>query len=251
MNGEPEASKSVVYQERYVAFVDVLGFRSIIAKSMDDPAVVDRVHAALAGISHLADDTRATRQGFEVTSFSDNVVLSVPVGRNWLLHLFQMINQFSQDLLGRGMLYRGAVVRGFALHTQRTIFGPAMVEAHRLESSVSFHPRVMLDAAVLLDAHRHARKNQLWQTELSRFIVEDEHDVPYLNPFASWPDSDTAWKEEAISKLFLLRTIIETGLLENAGKPDIVEKYRWLARRLDKFVGCHRLARHIPLINPG
>lgn len=251
MNNNIPAVGMAAYEERYVAFVDVLGFRSIVTKSASDPAVVQRVHAALSGISRLAVGSRSTALGFEVTSFSDNVVLSIPVSPQGLLHLVQMINKFSEDLLSLGMLFRGAVVRGLALHTHDVIFGPAMLEAYRLESTISFHPRVMLEAAVLADARDYARKQKLWRGALSRFIVEEPYEVPYLSSFARWADDDSAWADEAIAKLILLRTIIETGLTENTSRPDIAEKYRWLARKLDCFLARHRLEGQIPLINPG
>ncbi|MGR0183446.1 hypothetical protein [Azospirillum aestuarii] len=249
MNANVAVNETVVYTERYVAFVDVLGFRSIISKSATNPAVVERVHAALAGISRLAAARRSTTLGFEVTSFSDNVVLSIPVSPQGLLHLIQTINGFSQDLLGLGMLFRGAVVRGFALHTHEVIFGPGMVEAYQLESTISFHPRIMLGPAVLADARKYAQKQKLWREAFPRYIVEEPRDIPYLSPFASWPDDDAAWADDAVAKLFLLRTIIESGLIENSGTPHVSEKYRWLARQLNSFIRQHRLANHIPFID--
>jgi len=159
-----------------------------------------------------------------------------------------MINNFSQELLSLGMLFRGAVVRGRALHTDEVVFGPALVDAYRLETSVSLHPRVMLSDQVLSDATTYADQSADRRSLASRFIKEDAFDVPYLNLFADWEDDDTAWSSEAIAKLNLLRTVIHSGLTDNGKNPNVAEKYKWIARKLNAFISERRLGSRVEAI---
>ncbi|CUX58468.1 MULTISPECIES: hypothetical protein [Agrobacterium] len=236
------------YSECYLAFIDVLGFSSIISKTALEPKLITAVHEALDGITRRAKLARSPEIGIQITSFSDNVVISIPVSPAGLFHIMGLINNFSQELLSLGMLFRGAIVRGFILHTAEVIFGPALVEAYQLETNISLHPRVMLSDNVMADAKAYVVQSKDRNMLLQRLVREDAYDVPYLNLFADWNDDNDAWKPEAIAKLNVLRAIIERGLSENKRRPSIAEKYRWMARRLDAFILEKRLGSHVPTI---
>lgn len=238
------------YEERYVAFIDILGFSSIISKTRADTGLISVVYEALTSITRRAAASQSSVLGIQATSFSDNVVISLPVSGPGLFHLFGMINNFSQELLSLGMLFRGAIAKGFALHTEEVIFGPALVDAYNLETKVSLHPRVMLSDPVMEDARIHVGKSRGQKDLLRRLVREELYDVPYLSLFADWHEDDEAWKPESIAKLNVLSTIIERGLKENAKNPGVAEKYRWMARQLDAFVAEKHLGSKVPKVEP-
>ncbi|MBB1247690.1 hypothetical protein [Rhizobium sp. G21] len=236
------------YEERYLAFIDVLGFSDMIRKTREQPKLIAVVHEALVGITTTALSSRSSILGIQATSFSDNVVISLPLSGPGLFHLFGLMNNFSQELLGLGMLFRGAIAKGAALHTEDVIFGPALVEAYNLETKVSLHPRIMLSDPVLEDAKRYAGKSTDQFNLFKRLVREDPFDVPYLNFFTEWEEDDVAWQPGSLAKLNVLRVIIERGLTENAKNPNVAEKYRWMARQLDQFVMSKRLGAKVPKI---
>jgi hypothetical protein len=221
------------YEERYLAFVDILGFSNIVARSENDDGLVGNLSAALHGISRRVANARSTALGLEATALSDTVVLSVPTSAEGLLHMMQTIDDLSMDLLSLKMLFRGAVVKGKLLHTAGAIFGPALLYAYKLETTVSFHPRIMVSGEVYEDAASAAFKAQKL---IPKYIVADKHDVPYLNLFARWHSLKGEWPTDALRQMVTLQTIIATGLIENANKPPVAEKYKWIARRLNSFV---------------
>ena len=55
------------------------------------------------------------------------------------------------DLLHMGFLTRGAIVVGDLYHRDNIIFGPALVEAHTIESREAFYPRVIVSRTALED----------------------------------------------------------------------------------------------------
>jgi hypothetical protein len=221
------------YDERYVSFVDILGFSSIVARSENDAVLVGNLSKALHGINQRVANARSTELGMEATAFSDNVVLSVPGSAEGLLYMLQILGDLSMDLLSLNMLFRGAVVKGKLLHTTGAVFGPALIDAYKLETTVSFHPRIMVSGEVYQDAASGPFQPQKL---IPKYIVTDQHDVPYLNPFARWHGMKGDWPADALEKLVTLQTIIATGLIENATLPPVAEKYKWIARRLNSFV---------------
>lgn len=226
-------SLAKAYDDRYVAFVDILGFSSIVSQSETDEVLVGNLSTALEGISRRASHARSTALGMEATAFSDAVVLSVPTSPDGLAHMLQTIADLSADLLSLNMLFRGAIVKGKLLHTTDAIFGPALIAAYKLETNVSFHPRIMVSPQVYQDA---ASATFGSKRLIPRHIVADPHDVPYLNLFAKWDGLSGEWPNEAIEMLTALQGIIAVGLIDNAAAPPIAEKYKWIARRLNGFV---------------
>jgi hypothetical protein len=224
---EASAEPPLTYEDRYVAFVDVLGFADLVSRSQSSPQIVARLHNALSQLSARARSARSQDLGLEAASFSDTVVLSAPVGDTELLRIVEIIDEFGFDLLSSSMLFRGAIVRGLVRHTPDYIFGPALVSAYRLETNISFHPRIMFDTAAFATARDDPR--------FERYLVADAYDVPYLNPFARW-QTDEPLSGEALAGLVQLQSIIANGLMAGASNPSVGEKYKWLGRKLNRFI---------------
>lgn len=226
MTKEPTAA---AYEERYVAFVDVLGFASLVGQSLGQPEIVTQLRDALASVNASASAIRSAELKLEASSFSDTVVLSAPAGASELLRMIEVLDQFSFDLLQRNMLFRGALVRGLVIHTADFLFGPGLVAAYQLESTISFHPRIMLDGPVR-DAVRG-------DSRFERYVVADPYDVPYLNPFARWQVK--GMNNDGLQQLVQLQSIIANGLLAGSENPSVGEKYKWLGRKLNRFIDQH------------
>lgn len=243
---ESDASLATEYEDRYVAFVDILGFANIVESSRSKPEQVGRLHSALAQLNKRAQEGRSSAKGVEASSFSDTVVVSAPISADGLLVVFDGVSSFTADLLSMNMLLRGAVVRGKLLHSERAIFGPALVHAYQLESTVSFHPRVMVDSSVLNDIDYYAKDN-VYKVKYEKFVVTDHHDVAYLSPFAEWHDR-AELSEADTERLIALQAIIAGGLLSTKLSPAVCEKYKWLARKLNSFIRKRGIAEKIALI---
>ncbi len=242
-NGRNLAPK---YEDRYVAFVDILGFASIVEASQNAPEHVERLYRALSQLSTRAQEGHYRDHAIEATNFSDTVVLSAPVTAGGLLYIFDAVSGFTADLLSMNMLLRGAVVRGELLHSESAIFGPALINAYRLENTVSFHPRMMIDIAVVNDIDGYSKDDE-FKKKFGEFVVTDHHDVAYLNPFAAWRDQGELSSIDT-ERLIALQAIIAGGLLETKMSPSICEKYKWLARKLNGFINKRGIEDKIALI---
>src|SRR5205807_662034 len=83
------------------------------------------------------------------------IVISFPIKER--SEVFWTLNELlgvQVSLIWRGMLSRGAVVEGKVLHTDKMIFGPALVEAYDLESKAALFPRIILGDSLLEVAKR-------------------------------------------------------------------------------------------------
>ena len=91
----------------------------------------------------------------EVAQFSDTIVMSCEPTNKAVGHLLYVSQQLCLRLLlsQRLMFTRGAIVIGDLVHRGNVIFGPALIEAHRLESTTAKNPRVLITPEVsrLLD----------------------------------------------------------------------------------------------------
>ena len=167
--GEDDAPRtSDRYEDRYVAFVDILGFKELIgASSRDDPEIgPSLIFNALDIRHHSVKDSFFSLLGlpspddnvldFKVHSFSDCVVAScrkTPEGLGLLLFFCW---QMSSDWLSKSFLSRGGLACGKLLHRANSggaavIFGPAFNQAYKLESEVADYPRLIFSKEV-----RHA-----------------------------------------------------------------------------------------------
>lgn len=156
------------YEDRYVAFVDILGFKELIAASAREkpdiePSMTSTIFNAL-NISHVSlkdnffslislPSPADTELDFQVHSFSDCVVASchkTPYGLGLLLFFCW---QTSSDWLSKSFLSRGGLACGKLLHKTNLggaalIFGPAFNEAYKIESEIADLPRLIFSKEV-------------------------------------------------------------------------------------------------------
>ena len=59
-------------------------------------------------------------------------------------YLLNAIANLTLDLMQEGLLIRGAIAKGKLYHKKGVMFGPAFIEAHRIEQTVAKYPRVVL-----------------------------------------------------------------------------------------------------------
>ena len=225
-----------------VLVVDELGSTSTMTSNLTDELLQERADLLANarygfGGHHTAD--------FESTAvYSDNLVYAGPeVGgldmESRLGATLAVAAQYQFELACAGTLLRGGVALG--MHHQSAMFvaGPALVEAHRLESVVADVPRIVLS----LDAVRLAR------------IGADYSFPPSISDY-NWVLAVDADGETFISYLFVVlgeQAIVRNRLLRihrnriraglgsaPSGRP--LAKWLWLKEYHDHFVVSNGLA---------
>ncbi len=167
------------YQNRLTCFIDLLGFKSAIDQSLNEPLIAEALfnlfeqfrgaelekavygtvpylteNGMVSAAEHHGDNiVDAMDRHFDlvVTQFSDSFVISAPANNpsscNLLLKALRLINV--QFFFGLGMLMRGGMSIGKLVHKRGgALFGPAMNEAYAIESKSAIYPRVVVSDEV-------------------------------------------------------------------------------------------------------
>ena len=156
MSGDVGAEEG--YEDRLVAFIDILGFADLIKGSRGDQAVLNTVRAALNEVARARAEWSAfvlKRNGQDMPlalrshAFSDSIIIS-DLAAQGALPLFRAIAEICFALFKHGSLTRGAVSRGPLYHDSTSAFGTSLINAYELEQKVSHSPRILLTDGVHL-----------------------------------------------------------------------------------------------------
>ncbi len=231
------------YQERYVAFLDILGFKDLIrrtvgaspdikvediVRALDVPSEVKLNDIILGGIGDITAD------GHTLTVFSDSVVISTLKNERGLMNLLFHVRAIVFRLLRLRVLSRGGIAQGLAYHHEGKVFGPAMLEAYRLESVEADFPRVILHSEVV-HAGRSAAPpvDQLFE-RMIRASDGGYNMVHSLWALRMLADSEKGFVGEAVDGIARFLGDEETRLASN-GPPErgaksaasLLQKVRW------------------------
>lgn len=146
-----------IYEERILAFVDILGFKNIIQRSISSFPEQRRILDAMKIIHSYKElndngfDGEGLRMyGVQVTTFSDSAIISYPISFDGgLFHVLLDLIHLQIDLSNLGMFIRGGISIGLAHHDENNAFGPAMNDAYILESKKAKYPRIILTEKTL------------------------------------------------------------------------------------------------------
>jgi hypothetical protein len=223
--------EQAIYSERYVAFVDILGFGSIVRDSVQSAAQAAKLAAILNKIANRTDPPGidlGPSDDFKAQSFSDCTILSENASDQGLRHLLDVLTFFSLNLLANGILVRGGIAKGALYHTERVAFGPALLEAYTLESTIAKFPRILIDRRAHVDFQRIVNFEQPGSARGEKIRLASDG-PPFLDifaPFGCVTDASPVWLVETMHKC---KFSIQFHLDHSIYDPGIFEKLRWLA----------------------
>ncbi len=188
------------YSNRFAAFLDILGFKHMIAKiesrssghrelfkrlksvlnSLNDESVeFNGQHDLLA--YELTDDGMIERELGDprITYVSDCVIISTDGTFDGFKSLCNKLTKLSTDLACDGMFMRGAIAYGPLYHDRKFVFGSAYQRAYEVESTIAKWPRILIDQSALDLLKEHEGKFPL--TDFGSRKDTDGH--RYLHPF--------------------------------------------------------------------
>ncbi|HVC09022.1 MAG TPA: hypothetical protein VNH15_03685 [Elusimicrobiota bacterium] len=243
------------YDDRIVCFLDVLGFREHIHKTIGVSGNdnVDRISEIVEAIQEAGQILEIDQQKIfspkRITQFSDSIVISFPADKeSGVYHAIEEILWVQMSFLKRDMLCRGAIARGKLMHGSDVLFGPAMVDAYMLESKAANYPRVILDQAIIdagAAAHSMHHGSEDEREGIMRFLSKDGDGMYYID-YISKARSECDSPEEHPAYLLKLRKIIVHGVQNQ--DPSVRVKYLWLK---EKFASCLELIKRNVSAAPG
>lgn len=140
---------SIELKQYIVAFIDLLGFASMVAHDCEKPKGEQKYIESLYDCHKETKDLKACHPDLQLIQFSDSVVLAMPYSINNYVNIISIIADYQYRLLSKGILCRGGLSYGKHFFTEDFLFSNGMIEAYRLESKVALSPRVVISSDLI------------------------------------------------------------------------------------------------------
>jgi hypothetical protein len=139
--------RNPTYERRVVVFYDMLGWRSEIDSAGSDPTKIGNLRRLI--LSHTRVLRMPTGRPVNVSTFSDNVVISTSIDQDAIPHFLLSIAAMQLMTASLHFLVRGGITVGDIYHDSESVFGPGLNRAYELESKVAVVPRIVIDKDVI------------------------------------------------------------------------------------------------------
>ena len=239
--------KGLHYERRIVFFFDIWGWRAHVGEAGNDPQCVAKLAAVLRLFSQTLVSQVEHMKGANLSSFSDNVVVSLPYYPDLVLPRLEALASILCGAACMGFFFRGGVTIGDLFHDKDIVFGPALNRAYDLESQEAVYPRTILDPGI---AEFGSMSSDFLCTEGKNTFLD-----PFTNLFIArrlqyGPDTQTLkvlWAEQTGLKTNIdLATTPQQMLhgifliihfqMEKASQGS-KKKYYWLYERIGRRIG--------------
>lgn len=233
---------NIKFEDRAVAFIDVLGFKSVVnaagqggSKHVELEKLLDVLESAVPNLDGTVDQTVPKDLIPRHIYISDSIILSAPLTSSQmpsyrgLSTLVMRVIQISHTLLSKGYLLRGGISVGPVWHTNSNIVGPAYQEAYEIETKTKL-PRVELSPdAKSYWIRTEDNSNRMCLEYMDHFMVNVLHDYYIPNNTEHGVIKETYEHYENISN-----DALSCNLLEPAK-----EKWLWFQQFLqsEKTIG--------------
>lgn len=216
------------YQNRFVAFIDILGFSNKVLNSINNNTQLKKLQQTIKSINEIENLEKKypiSHIDNKITTFSDSIILScLSNSEDSLFYILLALIYIQIHLAMNDTIVRGGVTEGFLHHTRKEIYGPAFIEAYELEKQIAIYPRIILSRKL---QEKVINSNA---QEIMELIRQDSSDLNYyiifigqINEFNN--DDGCFWEyQEFLRKI---KGIINVGLANE--DPHIRQKYLWLS----------------------
>jgi hypothetical protein len=214
------------YADRYVAYLDILGFTVLTQKAHEDASYRAFLRDVLRQINTMLP--RASKEnGFRFIQFSDSIVLSAKQDRQGLMVIVRAVTLLVTHMLDRATLLRGGIALGNLHHDDEMMFGPGFLAAYAFDKAGSGPHVGLMDHVVT------SMSGDLWDEGIDHMICQDPWDLtPMLHIFRAFEDYDGmtfhAGGIPLHSWSVRLAAIITSNALNMTEPAAVRSKWRWM-----------------------
>jgi hypothetical protein len=182
------------YDNRYVIFLDILGFKDKVAKIEINQALFElliELPQLVAENLDMANRTFGSAVDAQGTAFSDSIVISASASAP-MTALYTVVNTtvtLYRRLLHRRAVARGGLAKGPCYHKNSIVFGKGMIDAYLLEQGAAKMPRVVIGPDIAKEwLGAFGRPGGL--VALKDLITRDTDNIDYIDVF-HFPENDS------------------------------------------------------------
>ena len=224
---------NTVYKDRYIVFIDILGFKDIVNKSNNDNKKAEEILENLKCIERIKKENdeifELTSINRRVTIFSDSIIISYPLLHSesgCFLSLVLDIIYITIELLDKGVYIRGGMTYGKLYHENNICFGPAMVEVYSLEQE-AIYPRIIIDKKTIEKALESPGLDRYPITfEEIKNLIKIEDNIYYID-FLSNALDEIEEKEKVNNFFSNIKKNITSHLNNKDYSEEVLKKYKW------------------------
>ena len=168
------------YKDRYVAYLDLLGFKAQVESAERDIAERAKLREILRLVKYTLGENPSI--GLRFKYFSDCIVVSAERTAEGLREIFQSISALTSNLLQYDVFVRGGLTGGGAYNGADFVYGTAVSRAVDIERQCAKHPITLISQEVVDDA-------KLYGAGYLEWLIEDSpgrHFVHYLRRYAEY-----------------------------------------------------------------
>lgn len=231
------APVEAAYSERYCAYIDILGFSSLISELDRGKVKVAEIHKVLSSV-HAPPSIERQEADLKSQSISDAVALSAAATAAGFDAICKAAEELSRRLLRQGYFARGGITKGNLYHGRDMVFGPALVEAFHLEVDIAKYPRIILPRAVAAEGMMYAEHGTHWRKTFEGRFIQASDGPFFLHILRDYSihvqelarDRAKLRKDDPIVTLLRgMRTPIQKRLDEASDNPNHFQKVAWFA----------------------
>lgn len=226
------------YENRVVAFLDILGFKEWIKKSTNEQ-YFKVIKEAMDYIANVRDERyhgsfSDIEAGYkEVSVFSDSIVISYSQSvEGGLFYILMDLVYICVTLNQKGIFLRGGVTYGKLYHKNHECFGPAMIEAYKIEQNLAKYPRVVVDVPAIqhgIDVHGDANTPEQEIEYLAELLGKDKRDNLYYLDYL-YQDQEMDDPNYYYYILYDIKNKVIENLELTQSNKKVFKKYRWFAK---------------------
>lgn len=165
-----------MYRLAIVTFLDILGFKEIVADLKPD-----QINQILKIVEESTTSNDSIRDSLSSNTivFSDSIIrvrvieskenLAYPIGLVFS-ELLELVH-IQGELITEEILIRGGITLGDICVDENRVFGPGMVRAYQLESQLAKFPRIVLDPTLI----KEYKLNKLLRSEDHSLATDSEY----------------------------------------------------------------------------
>ena len=208
-----------IYRDKYVAFVDLLGFKQCVVDADKHPGRRRQLLQMLALVKETLCENPSI--GMCLTHFSDCIIVSADRTPKGLFEMLASLDTLTFNLLQHDVPVRGGLAAGGAHHDGNFVYGVAVNDAYSLEQCAKY-PMILVADAVLSDAKANGPQFENWLG----YDVDGRPFVHYLRQYAEY-DPKVIFAGKVVLDEPAVRTMDFICHRLNTHSGTVLEKAHW------------------------
>ncbi len=201
------------YTDKFVAFIDVLGFSDIINQTIDEN--IRHIETFNQHISHVLEIIKVEYERmFSIKMFSGCICVSCKKDTHDLQYLLTELSYVQLYFSTNGIFIRGGLSQGPHFENENMIYSKGLIRAYELERQANY-PRILIEDE-LAESLRNADHEFIMKSPDGRYFLD------YL---------DFLYQEGMGQEEFLQfhKESIINQINQNLHNPIVLDKYKWLS----------------------